>query len=63
MISSKFASRLLIAFASIVLLAAAPTKPLVLAADTYFFVGGQYVKTPDGDMMDGQMYVHALIPW
>ncbi len=62
MLSSNL-SRLLVAAASILLLAATPATPLVLAQDTYFFVGGQYVKTPDGDVMDGQMYVHALIPW
>lgn len=55
--------RLLVGMAALALLAAAPRGPLVLAKDTYFFVGGQYVKTPKGDVMDGQMYVHALIPW
>lgn len=48
---------------SAALLGAAPAQPLVLAQDTYFFAGGEYVKTPDGDVMDGQMYVHALVPW
>jgi pimeloyl-ACP methyl ester carboxylesterase len=52
-----------IAALSILLLGATPPQPLVLAQDGFFFVGGQYVKTPSGDVMDGQMYVHALIPW
>jgi pimeloyl-ACP methyl ester carboxylesterase len=43
------------------LVAAAP-PPLVLAHDASFFVGGSYVKTPRGTVMDGQMYVHALVP-
>ena len=50
------------AVASVLLMAASPQKPLVLAQDSYFFVGGQYVKAADGDIMVGQMYVHALIP-
>jgi pimeloyl-ACP methyl ester carboxylesterase len=37
-------------------------ESLTLAQDSYFFVGGQYVKAPDGEIMVGQMYVHALIP-
>jgi pimeloyl-ACP methyl ester carboxylesterase len=37
-------------------------KPLSLAEDSYFFVGGHYIKAPDGEIMIGQMYVHALIP-
>jgi len=37
-------------------------KPLNLAQDSYFFVGGRYVKAPDGEIMVGQMYVHALVP-
>ncbi len=36
--------------------------PLVLERDSSFYVGGQYVATKDGDIMDGAMYVHALIP-
>src|SRR5262245_28207098 len=36
--------------------------PLILAESGYFFVGGQYVKTKDGEVMDGQMYVHAWVP-
>lgn len=52
---------LLAACASFGLVAAAPA-PLVLARDASFFVGGTYVKTARGTVMDGQMYVHALIP-
>lgn len=48
--------------AAFFLLGAAPRKPLTLANDSYFFVGGKYVKAADGDIMTGQMYVHALIP-
>jgi len=48
--------------AALALLAAAPAPPLVLAKDASFFVGGTYVKTAKGTVMDGQMYVHALIP-
>jgi len=55
--------RLLSAAAAVCLLAASPLAPLVLAQDTFFFAGGEYVKTAYGDVMDGQMYVHALIPW
>ncbi len=55
--------RLSLLAAFIVLLAATPPAPLILAKDTFFFVGGEYVKTPKGNVMDGQMYVHALIPW
>lgn len=50
------------AIASALLIAAGQQKPLVLAQDSYFFVGGKYVKASDGDIMAGQMYVHALIP-
>ena len=59
----KAASALLTALTAALLLAATPQRPLILARDSSFFVGGQYVKTPDGDVIDGQMYVHALIPW
>ena len=41
---------------------AVPRQPLPLAQDSYFFVGGTYVKTAEGRVMDGQMYVHALVP-
>src|SRR6267143_1453524 len=37
-------------------------KPLALAQDSYFFAGGRYITAPDGEIMVGQMYVHALIP-
>jgi pimeloyl-ACP methyl ester carboxylesterase len=36
--------------------------PLVLERDASFYVGGTYVATKDGDIMDGAMYVHAMIP-
>ena len=38
------------------------TPPLVLARDASFYVGGHYVKSAEGQVMDGAMYVHALIP-
>jgi pimeloyl-ACP methyl ester carboxylesterase len=44
------------------ILRAGGKKPLTLAQDNYFFVGGKYVKASDGDIMTGQMYVHALVP-
>jgi pimeloyl-ACP methyl ester carboxylesterase len=50
------------AIVALSLMAAHGQKPLVLAQDSYFFVGGQYIKAPDGDIMVGQMYVRALIP-
>jgi pimeloyl-ACP methyl ester carboxylesterase len=49
----------LVAAAAIALLGAGP---LVLKADQSFYVGGVYTPTKDGDIMDGAMYVHALIP-
>lgn len=57
--------RAAVAALAVVLLAAAPAhkQPLVLARDTVFFAGGTYVKTPAGDVMDGQMYVHEIVPW
>jgi pimeloyl-ACP methyl ester carboxylesterase len=36
--------------------------PLVLAQDASFYVGGDYVDTPDGPIVQGAMYVHALVP-
>lgn len=36
--------------------------PLVLEKDQSFYVGGVYTATKDGDVVDGAMYVHALIP-
>jgi pimeloyl-ACP methyl ester carboxylesterase len=36
--------------------------PLVLQHDSSFYVGGHYVNSADGQVMDGAMYVHALIP-
>src|SRR5579871_43618 len=52
----------LLAVAALLGLVAAAPAPLVLARDASFFVGGSYVKTPRGTVMDGQMYVHALVP-
>jgi pimeloyl-ACP methyl ester carboxylesterase len=40
----------------------AETSPLVLARDGSFYVGGHYVKGAEGQVMDGAMYVHAMIP-
>src|SRR5829696_8108672 len=44
-----------------------PTDPdasrrLVLAEQGYFFVGGRYTKTKDGEIRAGQMYVQYQIP-
>ena len=37
-------------------------QPLVLAEQGYFFVGGGYTKTKDGQIMAGQMHVQYQIP-
>jgi pimeloyl-ACP methyl ester carboxylesterase len=37
-------------------------KPLALAEQGYFFVGGKYFTTPDGQFMSNQMYVEFQIP-
>lgn len=37
-------------------------QPLVLADQGYFFVGGGYTKTKDGQIMVGQMHVQYQIP-
>ena len=37
-------------------------EPLVLAKDSSFYVGGKYAQSADGLVIDGSMYVHALIP-
>lgn len=42
--------------------AAKPAGPLVIAKQGYFFVGGQYTTTKDGQIMVGQMYVQYQIP-
>ena len=42
--------------------AAKPAGPLVIARQGYFFVGGQYTTTKDGQIMVGQMYVQYQIP-
>lgn len=36
--------------------------PLVLATDSYFFVGGHYEQVSGGQVIVGQMYVRAMIP-
>jgi pimeloyl-ACP methyl ester carboxylesterase len=38
------------------------SSPLVLERDASFYVGGHYVNGAEGQVMDGAMYVHALIP-
>jgi pimeloyl-ACP methyl ester carboxylesterase len=48
--------------AAVALLGATNPAPLVLERDASFFVGGNYVKTARGTVMDGQMYVHAIVP-
>ena len=35
---------------------------LTLAQQGYFFVGGRYTKTADGEIMTGQMYVQYQVP-
>jgi len=52
-------SRVIVALAAIALLGAGP---LVLQSDQSFYVGGVYTVTKDGDIVDGAMYVHAMIP-
>ncbi len=42
--------------------AAKPVGPLVIATQGYFFVGGQYTTTKDGQIMAGQMFVQYQIP-
>ncbi len=51
--------RIWAAGAALALIAAGP---LVLDKDQSFYVGGVYTPTKDGDIVDGAMYVHALIP-
>ncbi|HKA42168.1 MAG TPA: alpha/beta hydrolase [Burkholderiales bacterium] len=36
--------------------------PMVVAEQGYFFIGGRYTKTKDGQIMTGQMYVQYQIP-
>ncbi len=40
----------------------ASSRRLVLAEQGYFFVGGEYTKTTDGEIRTGQMYVQYQIP-
>src|SRR3990167_5033156 len=42
--------------------AAKPAGPLIIAKQGYFFVGGQYATTKDGQIMVGQMFVQYQIP-
>ena len=42
--------------------AADSSRRLVLAEQGYFFVGGRYTKTRDGEIRVGQMYVQYQIP-
>jgi pimeloyl-ACP methyl ester carboxylesterase len=67
----SLAARLIACAASLVLLAAGAeslaqqrpaAKPLVLMEQGYFFVGGRYTKTSDGQIRSGQMYVQYQIP-
>lgn len=41
---------------------AADAAPLEIAKQGYFYVGGHYYETPDGQFMAGQMYVEFQIP-
>jgi pimeloyl-ACP methyl ester carboxylesterase len=41
---------------------AADAPPLNIAKDGYFFVGGRYFDTPEGQFVDAQMYVEYQIP-
>ena len=36
--------------------------PLVIANQGYFFVGGKYIDTPNGQVMAGQAYVEYQVP-
>jgi pimeloyl-ACP methyl ester carboxylesterase len=36
--------------------------PLAIAGQGYFFVGGRYTQTKDGQIMTGQMYVQFQVP-
>jgi pimeloyl-ACP methyl ester carboxylesterase len=38
------------------------SRPLAIAEQGYFFVGGKYVDRPNGQIMAGQMYVQFQIP-
>ena len=38
------------------------SRRLVLAEQGYFYVGGRYTKTKDGEVRAGQMYVQYQIP-
>src|SRR5262245_4743880 len=40
----------------------ARNEPLALAEQGYFFVGGSYTKTRDGQIMSGQMFVQYQVP-
>ena len=40
----------------------AQAGPLVIAKQGYFFVGGKYVDTPQGQVLAGQAYVEYQIP-
>ncbi len=40
----------------------AGAKPIVLLEQGYFYAGGQYTQTKDGQVMTGQMYVQYQIP-
>jgi len=62
--SSKALGLPLILFGMVLPAAARPDTlpPLVLDRDSSFYVGGHYVTGAEGQVMDGAMYVHALIP-
>lgn len=62
--SSKALGLPLILFGMLLPAAARPDTlpPLVLDRDSSFYVGGHYVTGAEGQVMDGAMYVHALIP-
>ncbi len=38
------------------------TPPLAIARQGYFFAGGEYADTPEGEILSGQMYVEFQIP-
>jgi pimeloyl-ACP methyl ester carboxylesterase len=68
-IGSKTLSVLLLVIGSVLATGAALAqedalggKPLMVAKQGYFFVGGQYYTAPDGQFMKDQMYVEYQIP-
>lgn len=53
---------LLLALASPVAQTKPAAEPLPIKSQSYFFVGGEYVDTPQGKFLSGQMYVEYFLP-